>query len=230
MTGNTLKCLIIDDEPSAQAVLKHYISMINFVEIKSLCFNTNEAQIALQKHNDINLIFLDINMPKTSGLDFYKSLKNPPAVIFTTAYPQFAVEAFNITAIDYLLKPISFERFLDAVNKASQKLINSKNEVTNSIIIKANKVLHQVNLNDILFIEAYGDYVKIHTNEKTIVTNSTFSNFIKDLPSSNFTRCHKSFVVNKNLVNVVEGNTIYIKSQQIPIGQKYKAVFLEQLK
>lgn len=222
--------MIIDDEPSAQAVLKHFIGMIDFIEIKSLCFNTNEAQMALQKYNDINLTFLDINMPKKSGLEFYKSLNNPPAVIFTTAYPQFAVDAFDLTAIDYLLKPIAFERFLSAVNKAYQQLANFENEATNSILIKANKVLHQINLVDIYVVEALGDYVKIHTKDKIVVTNSTLTNFLKELPASTFIRCHKSFAVNKNLVNVVEGNTIYMSSQQIPIGQKYKTAFLERFK
>jgi DNA-binding LytR/AlgR family response regulator len=169
-------------------------------------------------------------MPKQSGLDFYKSLKNAPAVIFTTAYPQFAVDAFDLTAVDYLLKPIAFERFLNAVNKAYQQLINFENEVSNSILVKSNKVLHQINLSDIHVIEAFGDYVKIHTQTKTIVTNSTLTNFLNELTASNFIRCHKSFAVNKNLVNVVEGNTIYIKTQQIPVGQKYKASFLEHLK
>lgn len=230
MNHKILKCLVIDDEPSAQAVLKHFIGMIDFVEIKSLCFNTNDAQTALQKYNDINLIFLDINMPKQSGLEFYKSLNNPPAVIFTTAYPQFAVDAFDLTAIDYLLKPIAFERFLSAVNKAYQQLINFENEVSNNILLKSNKILHQINLSDIQVIEAFGDYVKIHTETKTIVTNSTLTNFLNELTTSNFIRCHKSFAVNKNLVNVVEGNTIYIKAREVPIGPKYKKAFLEQLK
>lgn len=230
MTNNKLKCLIIDDEPAAQAVLKHFISMIDFLEIKKLCINTQQAQIALEEHRDINLLFLDINMPKETGLDFYNSLKNPPAVIFTTAYPQYAVNAFDLTAVDYLLKPISFERFLNAVNKAYQQLIHFENEVSNSILIKSNKVLHQINLSDIQVIEAFGDYIKIHTEAKTVVTNSTLTNFLKELTTSNFIRCHKSFAVNKNLVDVVEGNTIHIKTQQIPIGQKYKATFLKRFK
>ena len=229
MANKVLTCLIVDDEPAAQAVLKHFISMIDFVQITSVCSNTKQAQVALNEHNDIDLIFLDINMPKQSGLDFYKSLENAPAVIFTTAYPQFAVDAFDLTAVDYLLKPIAFERFLNAVNKAYQQLINFENEVSNSILVKSNKVLHQINLSDIHVIEAFGDYVKIHTETKTIVTNSTLTNFLNELTASNFIRCHKSFAVNKNLVNVVEGNTIYTKTQEVPIGQKYKATFLEHL-
>ena len=230
MTNNKLKCLIIDDEPAAQAVLKHFISMIDFLEIKALCNNTKQANLALRDYSDINLLFLDINMPKETGLDFYKSLKNPPAVIFTTAYPQYAVNAFDLTAVDYLLKPISFERFSSAVNKAYKQHINFENEAASSILVKSNKVLHQINLSDIHVIEAFGDYVKVHSETKTVVTNSTLTNFLNELTASNFIRCHKSFAVNKNLVNVVEGNTIYIRNHQIPIGQKYKTTFLEQLK
>ncbi len=230
MITKPIKCIIVDDEPSAQAVLKHFISMIDFIDIKSLCFNTEEAEKALDKHRDINLIFLDINMPKVSGLNFYKSLSDPPEVILTTAYPQYALEAFDINAVDYLLKPIAFERFSAAVNKVLEKLMNLPTIANQSIVVNSNKVLHQIIINDILFVEAFGDYIKIHTTEKVVVVNNSLSNFLKELPSEQFARCHKSFVVNKNLINVVEGNTIHIEKLSIPIGLKYKAEFLANLK
>lgn len=230
MITKPIKCIIVDDEPSAQAVLKHFISMIDFIDIKSLCFNTEEAEKALQKHQDINLIFLDINMPKVSGLKFYKSLQNPPEVILTTAYPQYALEAFDINAVDYLLKPIAFERFSAAANKVLEKLKNLPTIANQSIVVNSNKVLHQIIINDILFVEAFGDYIKIRTTEKVVVVNSALSNFLNELPAEQFVRCHKSFVVNKKLINVVEGNCINIEKYQIPIGQKYKSEFIENLK
>lgn len=230
MTTKSIKCIIVDDEPSAQAVIRHFISKIDFIEIKSLCFNTEEAEKALHQDQDINLIFLDINMPKVSGLSFYKSLKNPPEVILTTAYPQYALEAFDINAIDYLLKPIAFERFTAAVNKVLEKLKNLPTIANQSIVVNSNKVLHQIIINDIVFVEALGDYIKIHTTEKVVVINSSLSNFVDDLPAEQFVRCHKSFVVNKKLINVVEGNKININKLSIPIGLKYKVSFLENLK
>lgn len=230
MITKPIKCIIVDDEPSAQAVLKHFISMIDFIDIKSLCFNAEEAEKALLKNQDINLIFLDINMPKVSGLNFYKSLSDPPEVILTTAYPQYALEAFDINAVDYLLKPIAFERFFAAVKKVFEKLKNLPTIANQSIVVNSNKVLHQIIINDILFVEAFGDYIKIHTTDKVVVVNNSLSNFLKELPSEQFARCHKSFVVNKNLINVVEGNTIHIEKLSIPIGLKYKAKFLANLK
>ncbi|TPV33259.1 response regulator transcription factor [Paucihalobacter ruber] len=228
MTNKPIKCIIVDDEPAAQAVMKHFIGMVDFVEIKAICFNANEAKIALKTHPDTNLIFLDINMPGESGLNFYKQLDNPPELILTTAYPQYAVEAFEINATDYLLKPIAFERFMSALDKVSDKIATPETKLAQHIIIKSNKVIHQVNLEELQMVEAFGDYIKIHTSEKIIVSNNTLTNFLNQLPDY-FLRCHKSFVVNKNLINLVEGNTISINHLKIPIGQTYKTKFIERL-
>ncbi len=228
MTSHKLiSCLIIDDEPSSQTVLQHLIAKTPVLDLKATCSNTEEAFRYLQLNGKIDLLFLDINMPKQSGLDFYKSLQNPPQVIFTTAYPQYAVDGFEVNAVDYLLKPIAYERFLTAINKVLNKIENTSNE-TDFIVLKENKALHKVQFEDIQFVEAYGDYVKVHTKEKTITTHSTFSKFIENLPKY-FLRTHKSFSINLNKLNHLSGNQISIDDHKIPIGQTYKQTVLKAL-
>jgi len=222
-----LNCLIIDDEPSSQSILKIFCDDVEFLNVVSICNNALEAMSILNSQNDIDLLFLDINMPKLSGLEFYKSLLNQPDVIFTTAYSEFALDGFEVNAIDYLLKPFSFERFLAAVNKALEKK-KTRNTNDNTILIKANKVLHKVNPDDILFVEAFGDYVKVHQADSVITTNSTFTNILKLLPNQ-FVRCHKSFAINLKKMNSLAGNVINIGDKTVPIGQTYKSDFLKSL-
>lgn len=226
MNNTAISCLIVDDELSSQKVLQHFIAQTEVLELKQTCSNTQEAYKFLQLKNGVDLLFLDINMPQQSGLDFYKSLKHAPLVIFTTAYPQYAVEGFEVSATDYLLKPISYERFLSAIGK----VINGRsgNATGNFIILKENKTLHKVAVDDISFIEAFGDYVKVQLPDKTITTHSTFCNFISQLPS-NFIRTHKSFSINLNKMTQLSGNQITLDSYKIPIGQTYKAKVLEAL-
>lgn len=227
----TLRCLIIDDEPSSQLVLKTFIADVGFLELCGIANNAVEAMNLLQDHTDIDLLFLDINMPKISGLTFYKSLQNPPHVIFTTAYSQYAIEGFEVNAIDYLLKPFSFDRFFKAVNKVieNQSGKELKNHEDSFILIKSSKTLHKVNPNDILFIEALGDYVKVHLETSYILTNNTFSSVLDSLPELMFIRTHKSFAINFAKMNSLEGNLITINHHKIPIGQKYKAAFLSMI-
>ncbi|WP_111684174.1 LytR/AlgR family response regulator transcription factor [Winogradskyella tangerina] len=226
-THKSISCLIIDDEPSSQHVLQHFIAKTPVLDLKLICSNTEEAFKYLQLNGKIDLLFLDINMPKQSGLDFYKSLQNPPQVIFTTAYPQYAVDGFEVNAVDYLLKPIAYERFLTAINKVLNKNENSLND-TDFIVLKENKALHKVRFEDIQYVEAYGDYVKVHTQQKTITTHSTFSKFIESLPNY-FLRTHKSFSINLNRLNHLSGNQISIDDHKIPIGQTYKQTVLKAL-
>jgi two-component system response regulator LytT len=223
----SITCLIVDDELSSQRVLQHFVAETKVLDLKATCNNAAEAFKYLQLYGSIDLLFLDINMPKQSGLDFYKTLKNPPQVIFTTAYPQYAVDGFEVNAIDYLLKPIAYERFLTAINKVLYKE-NSFNNNDDFIVLKENKSLHKVFYKDIQYLEAFGDYVKVHTEDKTITTNSTFSKLIESLPN-NFLRTHKSFSINLNRMNHLSGNQITVDIHVVPIGQTYKQTVLKAL-
>jgi len=227
----TLRCLIIDDEPSSQLVLKTFIADVGFLELCGIANNAVEGLNLLKQHADIDLLFLDINMPKISGLTFYKSLQNPPHVIFTTAYSQYAIEGFEVNAVDYLLKPFSFDRFFKAVNKVieNQSGKEVKNHEDSFILIKSSKTLHKVNPSDILFIEALGDYVKVHLETSYLLTNNTFTSVLEILPELMFIRTHKSFAINFAKMNSLEGNLITINDHKIPVGQKYKAEFLNMI-
>lgn len=227
MKHKLISCIIIDDENASQRVLKHFIKEAEVLELKTVCNNAAEAFKYLQLNPPVDLLFLDINMPKQSGLDFYKSLKDPPKVIFTTAYPQFAVDGFEVNAVDYLLKPIAFERFLTAVNKAMSSIRN-EDIPDDFIILKENKALHKMRIDDILYTEAFGDYVKVHTTEKTILTHSTFSKFLERLPA-NFLRVHKSYSINLNHMTQLSGNQLMINNDTLPIGQTYKQAVLKAL-
>lgn len=217
-----IKCIIIDDEPSSQNVLKSFINKIDYLDLLHVCNNATEA-LAYLKNNSVDLLFLDINMPQLSGVSFYESLQNPPKVIFTTAYSEYALEGFNLDATDYLLKPFSFERFVQAVSK----LKNLNDHPTENIIIKADKKLHQIKIDEIYFIESLGDYIKIHLENTTLVTYKTLTKMYSELPKSSFIQVHKSFIINKNKINYIEGNLIIISSNKIPLGMKYKKAFLE---
>lgn len=224
----TIKCLIIDDEPSSQTVLKKFVTDVDFLELIGVCNNAIDALQVLKQNQEIDLLFLDVNMPKISGLTFYKSLQNPPNVIFTTAYSKYAVDGFEVNAIDYLLKPFSFERFFKSVNKVLEKKLPNENITENDhfIMIKSNKILHKISINDILYIEAFGDYVKVHMKDKFIMTNATFTSVFESLPQPFFMRTHKSFAINFKKMDSIDGNQINIKNHKIPIGQKYKTEFL----
>jgi DNA-binding LytR/AlgR family response regulator len=227
MNNIKIDCIIVDDEISSQNVLKNFISKTDVINLKQVCNNASEAFIYLQLHPAIQLIFLDINMPNQSGIDFIKSLQHPPKVIFTTAYPQYAVEGFELNATDYLLKPFSYERFLTAIGKvintADHRLQNK-----DFTVLKENKKLFKIKYEDILFVEAFGDYVKVITSQKTVTTHSTFKKFIKTLPA-HFLRVHKSFSVNLNKLEQISGNRIFIEKHQIPIGLTYKDSVLKKL-
>jgi len=223
----SITCLIIDDELSSQRVLQHFVAETDVLDLKATCNTAAEAFKYLQLNVNIDLLFLDINMPQQSGLDFYKTLKNPPQVIFTTAYPQYAVDGFEVNAVDYLLKPIAYDRFLTAINKVLNYQ-NTTKQTEDFIVLKENKALHKLYFKEIQFIEAFGDYVKVHTEEKTITTHSTFSKFIESLPNY-FLRTHKSFSINLNKMNHLSGNQITVDTHTIPIGQTYKQTVLKAL-
>ncbi|MFK8005861.1 MAG: LytR/AlgR family response regulator transcription factor [Saprospiraceae bacterium] len=233
-----LNCLIIDDEPLAHKVILEYAKGISFLEIVGQCYLATEA-LSLLNNQAIDLIFLDINMPKLKGLDFLKTLQKKPIVIITSAYEEYALESFELSVCDYLLKPFRFERFLKAVNKAldfhqmkTQKNVSTpplsipKTHESNQIFIKSDKRLIQIDLAKIYYLESYGNYVKIWMEENCHLTPRTLSSFVTELPSSDFFRIHKSFIVHRKFIDYLEGNLLMMKNKKsLPIGKNHRADF-----
>ncbi|HRI01961.1 MAG TPA: LytTR family DNA-binding domain-containing protein [Saprospiraceae bacterium] len=224
-----IKVLIVDDEPLAGEILETYIQQMPNLSLVARCFNAIEANELLQTQ-EVDLLLLDIEMPFLSGIDFAKNMQRPPLIIFTTAYPEFALEGFNLNAIDYLLKPISFDRFLKAINKVSERLkIKHESESTQTndyIFVKADKKLIKLNFSDIVYIEGLKDYVMIHTDQARIVTLQTMKSLEEKLPQKLFLRTHRSYIVNLKKISAIVGNGIEVitKSQtkHLPIGKNHK--------
>jgi DNA-binding LytR/AlgR family response regulator len=229
---STYQCLVIEDEPLAQDVLKKYIQDHPSLELVAICADALQAQQVLAKQ-PVSVIFLDINLPRLSGIGFLKTLAHPPLVIFTTAYPEFAAEGFELDAIDYLVKPFSFERFLKAVNKVLEKLerkTTEKSKAPASIFIKADKKVYKINLDDILYLEALDDYVKLVTVQQSYLVNDTLKSLQEELPATHFMRVHKSYIISKNNIVFFEGNYVRIGEKDIPIGASYREEFHNRLK
>ena len=224
----SMTCLIVDDEPLSRDVLRNYVEDHPDLNLVRECKDAFEAMASLEAQR-IDLIFLDINMPKLSGINFYKSLNQKPMVIFTTAYPEFAVEGFELDAVDYLLKPFSFERFLKGVNKARSKVKTEEKEA-DFIMLKADKKMYRTAFDDILFFEALGDYVKVHTKERVLIIASTLKKLLSELPESRFLRTHKSYIIAKGQVEYIEGNQVKIGEHMVSIGQAYREQVLASLK
>lgn len=222
---NRYKCIIVEDEPLAQNVLKKYIGDHPSLELVTICNDALEAQGILMQQT-VHLLFLDINLPKLSGINFIKTLVHSPLIIFTTAYPEFAVEGFELNAVDYLLKPFSFERFLKAVNKAIEKLNianqNSDGNNTSFIFLKADKKIHKVELENIHYVEAIGDYMKVVTDSGPLIINETMKKLQEQLPERSFMRVHKSFIISRKRIRYIEGNYVQIEGKSIPIGATYR--------
>jgi len=223
----SIRCMIIEDEPLAQNVLKKYIDEVPSLDLIAVCGNALEAQDIVQTNN-IQLLFLDVNLPKLSGINFLRTLPDPPLVIFTTAYPEFAVEGFELDAVDYLVKPISFERFLKAINKVLNKSSRQQARLTEDkntndyILLKADKKVYRINLEDILYAEATGDYVKVITREGQYITNITLKKLLEELPDNDFIRVHKSFIISASKIKFFEGNYVKVGQTDIPIGAAYR--------
>jgi DNA-binding LytR/AlgR family response regulator len=229
---NKIRCLVIDDEPFAREILKQHITDVEALELSGACSNAVEA-ISFLKTHTVDLLFLDIQMPQLLGTNFVRTLKNPPKIIFTTAYRKYAVEGFELNAVDYILKPISFERFLKAVNKVLQSNITPElpstrvkeqpNEPGNSFLyFRADRKMVKVFFRDILFIEALKDYIKIVTDSKTIVTKYVLSTLEEMLPASDFLRIHKSYIVAISKIESYNADDIYVAGHELPIGRLYK--------
>ena len=231
-----IRCLIVDDETLSQDVIESYIKDFPVIELVKKCSNAIEALEALQEE-DIQLIFLDVNMPTLSGINMLKSIPLPPCVIFTTAYAQHAVEGFELNAVDYLLKPFSFERFVQAVNKARRKIELEDSAASGRrsgkeqdfFIVKADKKLHKLNFEDITYFNSIGDYLKIFMkNGKVIITNETLKSIEESLPSNLFLRIHKSYIVSVRSILYIEGNQLVIEGATLPIGLKYKEHLIDR--
>ena len=222
-----LKCLIIDDEPLAQDVIENYLKNVSYIELIAKCDNALNALTWIRKLK-IDLIFLDISMPFISGIDFIKTLQNPPAIILTTAHKEFAIESYALNVLDYLLKPISFERFLKAVNKLENEgskeikpIIDDSGSDT-FIYVKSDKKNVKILLREILFIESLKDYIKIQTPTRAIITQVPISAIEQRLPET-FLRIHRSFIVAKDKITAYTQHDFEIGKYQIPIGRNYKA-------
>ena len=233
-----MKCLAIDDEPLALDVIKDFVEKTSFLDLRTTCNNALEA-LKLMQNEGVDLIFLDINMPNISGIEFLKSLKNAPLVIFTTAYSEHALEGFELDAIDYLVKPIAFDRFIKAVNKAYEiyTLYNYKHKEFRPSTIPENEFIFvnaeystvKINLKEILFIEGLKDYIKIYNGPRPILTHSTMKKMENKLPSSQFIRVHKSFIVSIYHIDAIERNFIVMGEKKIPIGETYKEAFYNRI-
>jgi len=224
-----LKYIIIDDEPLAHDIIKEFCSMLPHLQLEKDCYDAMEAMQYLNE-NTVDFMFLDINMPKLGGLDFLKTLTNPPKTIITTAYKEHALEGFELNVVDYILKPFSFDRLVKAVNKVSQTEIPkttikevSDDSSSTRFFIKGDKKHHQIDLKDLLYIEAYGNYTKLFLKEEMIMSHEKISHYESILTDSNFLRIHKSFIVAIDKIKFIEGNQVLINENKIPIGQTYKS-------
>lgn len=236
-----IKCLVVDDEELARTLLENYIGRLPQLELIQKCKDPIEANEVLQ-HKEIDLLFLDIQMPELTGIQFLKILKAKPAVIFTTAYSEYAVEGYSLDVTDYLLKPFSFERFLQAVNKASEwiRLQRADNQTINEglinvntpkefILVKSEHKIHRLRLKDIIFIQSMREYVAYYTPNGRILSLQSLKCLEIDLPSSQFLRIHKSYIVAIEKVDTLEGNQIIIGKEKLPIGASYRERVLKKI-
>jgi two-component system LytT family response regulator len=231
-----IRCIIVDDEPVARDILENHLGKIDAIDVVGNCKSAIEAfnVISIEK---VDLIFLDINMPEISGLSFAKSINKNIKIIFTTAYREYAVDGFDLQAVDYLLKPISFERLLQGVNKylnenatvqpdVEEEIVSEKNE---SFFVRADRKMIKICFDEILFIESLADYIKIHLTDKTVVTRETISNIEAKLPQKDFIRVHRSFIVSLQAITSFTNELVEIGKKQIPISRTYKNSVLARL-
>ncbi|MEQ6123072.1 LytTR family DNA-binding domain-containing protein [Pseudotenacibaculum sp. MALMAid0570] len=231
-----VKCLIIDDEPMAREIIRSYVEKISNLDLFGECKNVSEALEVLQKET-IDLLFLDINMPEISGLTLAKTLSSKTKIIFTTAYREYAIEGFDLQAVDYLLKPISFDRFFQAVrqfdNLYGSKIAFSKvvenTQMEEFIFVRSERKMVKVNFNEIRYIESLSDYIKIHLNDQIIVTRETINNIESKLPKDDFLRVHRSFIVSVQQITSYTNEYIELDKKAIPISRSYKENVLKRL-
>lgn len=232
--ANIYNCLVIDDEPMAIAVIKEHLENFDNIQCTGEYTRAIDAIAHLNKEK-VNLIFLDINMPNISGIEFLKSLTHPPVVIFTTAYRNFAVDAFELNALDYLMKPISLPRFLKAVNKfleLKQSHTQIKTDVTDTksyIILKSDKKNYKVQFEDILYIESLDNYIRVYTSDNALTVYQQLSNIEEELPAQIFIRIHRSTIINKQKITVFTSSFVEIGRKQFTIGRSYREEIAKKL-
>ncbi len=221
-----IHCIAIDDEPLALQLINEYCGKISFLQLDKVFTNTDEARVWLLQ-NKVDLLFLDIQMPDVNGLQFYKSLAEKPPVIFTTAYKDFAVDGFNVDAVDYLLKPFEYDRFLKGVYKAKEyiEFLSSQELQLNSIFVKVNYEIMKINLKEIELIEALDDYIKLYIKPNPVLTLMTLKSIQEKLPSRDFVRVHRSFIVPLNKIEKFSKTKLVVSGKEIPIGSSYSFVY-----
>ena len=231
-----IRCLIVDDEPLASKIIATYLKPIHNLELVKICHDSIEA-FNLMNESEIDLIFLDINMPEISGIEFLKTLKNPPHVIITTAYREFAVESFELDVVDYLIKPIPLQRFMKAISKVNKLIsFNEEREDTTSedqfIFLKVDKKMIKVSLSEIYYIESLKDYIRVNTDSGSYITHQTLTGITDILPQNEFLRVHRSYTVHLEKVTAIQGNALELNGKWLPIGRNYthevKQKILEQ--
>ena len=222
-----LKCIITDDEPIARKGLQSYVERINFLELVGVCEDAIQLNNQL-KSQQADLLFLDIEMPYMTGIELLNSLSNPPKVIITSAYAEYAIKGYDLEVSDYLLKPISFDRFLKAVNKVYDLLISSQTPVVQDyLFVKTSLKLEKIRFNDMRFIEGVENYVAIYTSDGKIITHTTLRTILQKLPPERFVQVHKSYLVNIDKIDSIEGNLLGIGKNKIPLSRTYKEAALE---
>jgi two-component system LytT family response regulator len=228
-----MNCIAIDDEPKALAVIERYCEKINFINIRA-SFREPVKAIEFLNREKVDLVFLDINMPGINGMQLINALTFKPMVIFTTAYTDYAVESYNLNAVDYLLKPITFERFLNAANKAwsaflKQNKPQDKSEAPGTVFLKSGPKTYQVSVDDILYLEKDGNYITVHLEDKEILIRENLTDIFNIIPPAGFIRIHKSFVVAIKHITLIEVQQVIINNQKIPIGSTYRELLKEKL-
>lgn len=229
-----MKCLIIDDEPLARFHLKELADQIDFLSVEGTCATALEADTKV-KESEIDLLFLDINMPYLSGLEFLEQLENPPLCILTTAYSEYALEGFRLQVADYLLKPIAFNRFYQAVNRAQQQFIISEKLKKNTslddpfLYVRQSDSFIKVSWVDILYIESMQNYTKLHFKDKSLIIHQTMKAIEESLPSDHFFRIHKSYLINITHIDMISGGRLFINKIELPISRTRKEELLNQV-
>lgn len=234
----TLRCLIVDDEPPAHKILENYIGRLNSLSLVGNCYNAIEALNFLHE-NEVDVLFLDINMPELSGLEMLSTLENPPIVILTTAYSEYALKSYEIGVLDYLLKPIPFNRFLKTINRilAIKQPTNSpslpeKEESSpkqNFFFVKADGIQHKIRFEEVNYLESKGNFVQLHQDKNRLLASDTLSNMEKKLTEYGFLRVHRSYIINIQKVKSIQGNLIQIGKDNIPIGNSYRQIVLSRI-